>query len=124
MGLGRYCWIQENLELSDVTSNEVFQKRFNTFYRVRRGQSWRSCYYGLMETAKTGGIAFPEALDLSVAIEEHGATKAFVVSGNWRHDSFKASRFNSVVLILVYAMLYESLQSRWVSRKCFVAGSR
>ncbi len=62
-GFARYCWIQENLWCSNVSSDEIFQKRFNVFYRVRRGKSWRQSYYALLEAAKPAGIAFPDALD-------------------------------------------------------------
>jgi len=61
-GLGRYVWLQDHIGLCDVSTNEHFQRRFNGFYRVRRGLLWRTAYYGLMESAKATGIDFPDAL--------------------------------------------------------------
>ena len=61
-GLSRYCWIQEHVATCDVTKDAEFQKRFNGFYRVRRGPSWRSSYYALMHAAKEREILFPEVL--------------------------------------------------------------
>jgi hypothetical protein len=62
-GLSRYCWIQRRVAVCDVTRDAEFQKRFNGFYRVRRGPAWRSSYYALMQSAKDEDVEFPEALD-------------------------------------------------------------
>lgn len=61
-GLDRYVWLQRQLGLCDVSTNNIFQTRFNGFYKVRRDSSWRSDYFALMEAAKLTGIEFPEAL--------------------------------------------------------------
>ena len=45
-----------------MSTDERFQTCFNGFYRVRRGPSWRSDYFALMESAKVTGIDFPHAL--------------------------------------------------------------
>jgi hypothetical protein len=62
-GLLRYCWIQEHVATCDVTRDMEFQRRFNGFYRVRRGLAWRSAYYALMQAAKDVDVEFPEALE-------------------------------------------------------------
>ena len=46
-----------------MSTDGEFQKRFNGFYRVRRGVSWRAEYFALMESAKTCGISFSEAIN-------------------------------------------------------------
>jgi hypothetical protein len=61
-GLDRYVWLQRHVGLCDVSRDEDFQTRFNGFYRVRRGFSWRADYFALMESAKATGIEFPTAL--------------------------------------------------------------
>lgn len=61
-GLNQYLWLQSHVHSCDVTADEDFQKRFNGFYRVRRGSQWRSIYFGLMESSKLRGIEFPDAL--------------------------------------------------------------
>ena len=60
--LRKYCWIQERVHRCDVRKDDEFQRRFNGFYRVRRGPKWQECFYDLLETAKQRTIAFPEAL--------------------------------------------------------------
>jgi len=61
-GLDQYLWLQHHVRSYDVSTNEDFQRRFNGFYRVRRGSQWRSAYFGLLESSKAKGIEFPEAL--------------------------------------------------------------
>lgn len=61
-GLERYIWLQHHVGLCDVRNDGQFQKRFDGFYRVRRGLSWRSNYFSVMESAKEKGIGFSEAL--------------------------------------------------------------
>ena len=61
-GLIRYCWIQENVHARDVSQDNVFQNKFNAFYKVRRGSEWRRCFYTLLEGSKASGITFAQAL--------------------------------------------------------------
>ena len=61
-GLAKYTWIMENVQRCDVSADAVFQRRFNHFYRVRRGATWQAPYYTLMEQAKTRPTTFAEAL--------------------------------------------------------------
>jgi hypothetical protein len=59
--LQNYVWLERKVMQCDVTADETFQRSFNHFYRVRRGAEWRAHYFGLLESAKTTGIDFPEA---------------------------------------------------------------
>jgi hypothetical protein len=61
-GVERYIWLQRRVELCDVSTDDLFQTRFDAFYKVRRNSSWRAEYFSLMESAKATGIDFPEAL--------------------------------------------------------------
>jgi hypothetical protein len=61
-GLNQYLWLQSHVRSYDVSASEEFQRRFNAFYRVRRGLQWRSTYFALLEFAKVEGIDFPQAL--------------------------------------------------------------
>lgn len=61
-GLALYLSLQRHVHSCDVSINEEFQRRFNGFYRVRRGSQWRSTYFRLLESSKAKGIEFPEAL--------------------------------------------------------------
>jgi len=63
-GLEKYCWLQENLYKFDVSASREFQKKYNGFYRVRRGAVWQSSYYELLENAKISEITFEKALSL------------------------------------------------------------
>ena len=61
-GLHRYLWLQRNVDVCDVRTNAEFQRRFDGFYRVRRGGPWRTEFFALMERSKSTGIDFAEAL--------------------------------------------------------------
>lgn len=61
-GLRKYCWLQANVEECDVSTDYVFQTRFNDFYKVRRAAQWRHRYYKLMQASKGNGITFATAL--------------------------------------------------------------
>lgn len=63
-GIRKYCWIQENVHACDVSQDNEFQKHFNAFYRVRRGSDWRRHFYILLQSSKTSGITFTQALQL------------------------------------------------------------
>jgi hypothetical protein len=62
-GLEKYRQIQGRLHSCDVSADRDFQRRFDHFYRVRKGEKWRACFFRLMQTAKHDGISFPYALD-------------------------------------------------------------
>jgi len=49
VGLTKYLSIQESFKNTDVSTDRDFQRRFNHFYRVRRGVSWQRDFYRLMQ---------------------------------------------------------------------------
>lgn len=61
-GLAKYTWIMKNVHRCDVSLAAEFQRRFNGFYRVRRGATWQAPYLTLMEQAKTRPTTFAEVL--------------------------------------------------------------
>lgn len=77
-GLLKYCLIQEKFLLVDVRKDLFFQKKFNGFYRVRRGQVWRKIFYSLMENQKKKGLSFEKAL--KKVSKETGRLEASFVS--------------------------------------------
>jgi hypothetical protein len=57
-GLGQYLWLQARVaEAGDFHRDAEFRRRFNRFYRVRRGPVWQEPFYGLMARAQKGGAA-------------------------------------------------------------------
>jgi hypothetical protein len=61
-GLDKYCWLQTSLPRTDVAHDRAFQKRFNGFYRVRRGAVWQSAFYTLLEQQKSQPQSFTRVL--------------------------------------------------------------
>jgi hypothetical protein len=61
-GLRQYMSLQEDLHKVDVSKDRQFQKRFNHFYRVRRGAEWQSQFYKLLQENKTHTTEFSEVL--------------------------------------------------------------
>lgn len=51
-GLKTYDDIQNTFNKVDVSSDKNFQKKFNGFYKVRRGDNWRKDYYDIFEKVK------------------------------------------------------------------------
>lgn len=51
-GLQKYLALQSDLNKVDVSKDREFQKRFNHFYRVRRGADWQSQFYKLLQESK------------------------------------------------------------------------
>jgi hypothetical protein len=64
-----YSHLQNDLWRLDVSTNRSFQRRFNAYYRVRRGAEWQKTFYGLLEKHKDAGVDFE-----SVLVELHEAT--------------------------------------------------
>jgi hypothetical protein len=63
-GIGQYLELMRSLHTVDVSTNREFQRRYNSFYRVRqRSPKWYAVYYNLLETRKKAGIGFDEVLD-------------------------------------------------------------
>ena len=63
VGLKKYLAIQDSYRDTVVDTDREFQKRFNHFYRVRRGSDWQKSFYKLLEDAKNNDYAFSEILD-------------------------------------------------------------
>ena len=61
-GLKSYFWIQNRLYQCDVTKDEEFQRRYKSFYRVRRSQEWCQSYFALMQKAKNKTVNFETTL--------------------------------------------------------------
>lgn len=64
--LQKYAAIQDGFRRVDVFKDRGFQKSFAGFYRVRRGERWRSIYYKVMERAKRNPsvVSFNEILEV------------------------------------------------------------
>lgn len=52
LALEKYNYIREELYKCDVSKDEIFQKRFNSFFRVRRNETWRKKFYKYFEKNK------------------------------------------------------------------------
>src|SRR5262245_51368782 len=50
-GLQQYLWLQSHLNV-DVRSDRTFRRRFNRFYRVRRGPLWQDEFFDLLQRSK------------------------------------------------------------------------
>jgi hypothetical protein len=62
-GLKKYLWLQAQRDTCDLRSNSEYRKRFNGFYRVRRGRDWQDKFYDLLEGKKGQRVPFAEVLD-------------------------------------------------------------
>ena len=63
VGLKKYQWLQAQRDACDVRSNAEYRKRFNGFYRVRRGLDWQEHFFGLLEAKKGQTVPFTEVLE-------------------------------------------------------------
>lgn len=61
-GLERYVWLQQHRDANDLRRDTVYRKRFNRFYRVRRGADWQDKFYYLLESKKRQAVSFAEVL--------------------------------------------------------------
>jgi hypothetical protein len=58
-GLTKYLWLQKNFDQGcSVSDNLEFRRKFNHFYKVRRGISWQNKFYDLMDRAKRETLDF------------------------------------------------------------------
>lgn len=64
LGLDIYEEIMTAAPVTDVSQSREFQKKFNTFYRIRRNAEWRKDYYELFELAKKGHYPFDDVISL------------------------------------------------------------
>lgn len=62
-GLKQYISLQDDLRNFDVSKNRDYQRRFNHFYRVRRGTEWQSYFYKLLQDKKNTETGFAEILN-------------------------------------------------------------
>lgn len=63
-GLEQYLWLQNATATADFFKDGAFRKRFNHFYRVRRGTEWQVSFYGVMDRAQKESLSFRAILDL------------------------------------------------------------
>src|SRR5262245_41602943 len=61
-GLEKYVWLQEHRDANDLRYDADYRKRFNHFYRVRRGTDWQDKFYDLLESKKHQTVSFAQVL--------------------------------------------------------------
>ena len=61
-GLKKYLWLQAQRDRCDLRSNSEYRRRFNGFYRVRRGRDWQDTFFDLLERKKGQTISTPTSL--------------------------------------------------------------
>ena len=61
-GIEKYADIMQTFYTVNVATEKDFQKKFNAFYRVRRGQDWQHVFYNLMEENKNKQPSFEKIL--------------------------------------------------------------
>jgi len=75
-GLEQYLWLQGKIVGQNTFHQDTeFRRKYNHFYRVRRGTAWQDAFYGLMERAKREQLQFHVVLDLL-----HQATNRYEAS--------------------------------------------
>jgi hypothetical protein len=62
-GLNKYMWLQANRDTIDIRLDTQYKKKFNHFYRVRRGTEWQDHFYALLENKKGKPVQFSEVLN-------------------------------------------------------------
>ena len=63
-GIQKYLALMDQVEKVNVSTDAVFQRAYNGFYRVQRRQaSWYSTYYNIMEQLKGSKPTFGDILD-------------------------------------------------------------
>ena len=62
-GLKQYLWLQANRDAVEARSNSLYRRRFNNFYRVRRGKEWQDKFYELLEGKKGKQVDFADVLN-------------------------------------------------------------
>jgi hypothetical protein len=63
-GLEQYLWLQNAASRADFFDDKTFRRRFNHFYRIRRGPEWQNAFYSVMSQAKTEHLSFEPILEL------------------------------------------------------------
>ena len=62
VGLDKYDYIMRQFYKVNVSSDNDFQRIFDGFYRVRRNDEWRKCFYDLFEGSKKCSSTFEQIL--------------------------------------------------------------
>jgi hypothetical protein len=62
-GRAKYLAIQELFRESGVPSGRSFQRPFNGFYRVRRGEEWQQAFFAILDQQRTRHDSFRIVLD-------------------------------------------------------------
>ncbi len=63
LALNNYNYLKENVYKCDISKDSKFQTKFNSFYRVRRDETWRKIFYDYFELIKNKkDITFKEIL--------------------------------------------------------------
>ncbi len=52
LALDKYDYIRNNLYNTDISTDDKYQKTFNSFFRVRRNERWRKKFYKYFEKVK------------------------------------------------------------------------
>src|SRR5262249_40155757 len=63
-GLEHYLWLRNAASRADFFDDKTFRRRFNHFYRIRRGPGWQNAFYSVMSRAKTEHLSFETILEL------------------------------------------------------------
>lgn len=63
-GLEQYLWIQGEVSKRDLSKDSEFQRKFNTFYRVRKNSEWRGYFCELLEINKNNSVDFADVLKI------------------------------------------------------------
>jgi hypothetical protein len=61
-GLERYTWLQGHRDSCDILKDREYRRRFNAFYRVRRGTEWQDKFYRLLQGNKRQPVSFGRVL--------------------------------------------------------------
>lgn len=83
-GLGHYLWLQAKRDACDLRADPEYRRKFNGFYKVRRGPAWQDRFYDLLERAKGTKPSFAEVL---------GALR----EATWRWEASFASKLVATV---------------------------
>jgi hypothetical protein len=60
--LADYDFLVRELPMLNVSTHPCYQRRYNSFYVVRRGNEWRTHYYGLLQRKKGEKVTFNEVI--------------------------------------------------------------
>lgn len=104
-GLAKYLWLQDQVAKKPGTfhADPDFRRRYNGFYRVRRGAPWATAYYDLMRDAETLGLGFDQVLArLAITTARTEASFASKLFGTLNPDS---PIIDSIVLDRIAARL-------------------